>query len=224
MVTMNANAALVSRLNGQVVYDTDLGISWITDTNLSASNTFGLPTNTSLGTYPSDTSGVNGEIQVVGSMNYPAALFWIDAMNSSSYLGFNDWRLPSTLQPDAGCSIQDSLGSRQFGCTGSELGHLHYNEFDATANSSALDGNPAELAKFSDIIGGPYWTGQQASVSGAWMFNFSSGGQFVSPTLSSLLVIAVRSGDVAVVPVPVAFWLFSSGLVGLIGFARKKVA
>jgi len=33
---------------------------------------------------------------------------------------------------------------------------------------------------------------------------------------------AVRSGDVSAVPVPAAMWLFGSGLLGLIGVARRK--
>ncbi|MBI5783055.1 MAG: VPLPA-CTERM sorting domain-containing protein, partial [Gammaproteobacteria bacterium] len=36
--------------------------------------------------------------------------------------------------------------------------------------------------------------------------------------------LAVRPGDVAVVPVPAAVWLFGSGLLGLIGVARRKAA
>ncbi len=35
---------------------------------------------------------------------------------------------------------------------------------------------------------------------------------------------AVHSGDVSTVPVPAAVWLFGSGLLGLIGVARRKRA
>ncbi|MBI3570923.1 MAG: DUF1566 domain-containing protein [Gammaproteobacteria bacterium] len=85
-----ANAALVSRLSGQAVFDTDRNITWLTDANLAASNTFGV-------------SGISG-----GAMNWYKAQDWIAAMNAASYLGFNDWRLPTTLQPDATCSGQTS--------------------------------------------------------------------------------------------------------------------
>ena len=37
-----ANAALVTRLSGQAVYDTDLNVTWIADANLAESNTFGV--------------------------------------------------------------------------------------------------------------------------------------------------------------------------------------
>ena len=33
---------------------------------------------------------------------------------------------------------------------------------------------------------------------------------------------AVQSGDISAVPIPAAIWLFSSGLIGLIGLARRK--
>jgi len=33
---------------------------------------------------------------------------------------------------------------------------------------------------------------------------------------------AVQSGDVSAVPVPAAVWLFDSGLLGLVGVARRK--
>jgi len=34
--------------------------------------------------------------------------------------------------------------------------------------------------------------------------------------------LAVRPGDVSAVPVPAAVWLFGSGLMGLLGLARRK--
>jgi hypothetical protein len=40
----------------------------------------------------------------------------------------------------------------------------------------------------------------------------------------ALFIRAVRDGDVSSVPVPAAVWLFGSGLLGLIGIARRKKA
>jgi len=42
---------------------------------------------------------------------------------------------------------------------------------------------------------------------------------FIAPSMNALLY-----RDVAVVPVPAAVWLFGSGLIGLVGFARSKKA
>ena len=200
-ITVSVNAALVSALGGQAVYDTDRDISWVADANLAATNTFGLSTGVSLGTYPGDSSGVSGIINANGTMNWPGALFWIDAMNTANYLGFNDWRLPSTLVPDNGCTDFDGTlrtDSRGWDCTGSEMGHLFYDEFGATRLTSVLTtGTPTELAKFSNVQSAHYWSGSELSSSNAWDFNFLSGFQrnFSVKNVSNF-AWAVRSGDV----------------------------
>lgn len=89
-ITTSANAALVSRLNGTAVYDTDLGITWLADANLAGSNTFGV-------------SGISILPSSAGQMNWGTAQNWIVAMNNANYLGYNDWRLPATQYPDASC-------------------------------------------------------------------------------------------------------------------------
>ena len=45
VVSLNTNAALVSRLGGQAVYDTELNVTLIADANLAESNTFGITAN-----------------------------------------------------------------------------------------------------------------------------------------------------------------------------------
>ena len=65
---------------GGMVYDDALNITWLQDSNLAASNTFGLPVNTSLPSHPSDESGIPGFISSDGLMNWSGALSWIDAL------------------------------------------------------------------------------------------------------------------------------------------------
>ena len=55
----------------------------------------------------------------------------------------------------------------------------------------------------------------------AWRFDTSSGGQNVMNKRNQLYAWAVRPGDVAAVPVPGAFWLFGSAMVGLMGLKRR---
>ena len=99
LLCSSSHAALISVLAGQAVYDTDLDITWVADANLVLSNSFGLPFSTNLGPHPSDNSIYDGIIQTFGGMTWPGALFFIDAMNAADYLGFDDWRLPTTLIP-----------------------------------------------------------------------------------------------------------------------------
>jgi len=215
-VFVSADAALISRLGDQAVYDTDLDITWLTDANLAASNTFGLSTGVLLGTYPGDTSGVSGLINANGTMNWPGALIWIDAMNTANYLGFNDWRLPITPQPDPTCSNPGATG---FDCTGSEMGHLF--NVDGVIWSTA----PGPFSNFvpDGFTGADYWSGTGFDRFNAWRFIFNNGLQATFTKGNALKAFAVRSGDVAAVPVPAAVWLFGSAL-GLLGWMRRKKA
>ncbi|MBI5659432.1 MAG: DUF1566 domain-containing protein [Nitrosomonadales bacterium] len=208
-----ANAALVSVLNGDAVYDTDLNVTWLANTNLAASNTFGV-------------SGVG--ITWDGRMTWNTAQSWIGAMNTANYLGFNDWRLPTTLQPDASCSDQWFGISSGYGCTGSEMGHLFYNELGGVAGSSVLSSGDPDLALFQN--GHPYyyyWSGTEyaANHDNAWSFGTNGGYQYSSNKDSYRLAWAVRPGNsaaVSAVPEPETYAMLLAGL-GLLGFtARRK--
>lgn len=48
---------------------------------------------------------------------------------------------------------------------------------------------------------------------------WSSGGSLLNPTMADSLVTV---SGVSAVPVPAAVWLFSSGILGLVGMARRK--
>ncbi len=203
-----ANAALVSRLGGAAVYDTDFDITWLVDANLAASNTFGV-------------SGIAGS----GIMNWGTAQSWIGAMNTASYLGYSDWRLPTTLQPDASCANQ-AIVSHGLSCSGSEMGHLFYDELGGVAGTDIQITHNSFLSLFSNLQSDVYWSGTEYapdSTNKAWVFGFRYGGQ--DPDFkfgSNLYALAVRPGDIVAVPAPAAAWLFGSGLLGLVGVARRK--
>ena len=204
----NAEAALVSRLGGAAVYDTDFNITWLADANLAASNTF----------------GVSG-IAASGIMNWGTAQSWIGAMNTASYLGYGDWRLPTTLQPDATCANQ-AIVSHGLGCSGSEMGHLFYGELGGVAGTDIQTTHNSFLNLFSNLQSDVYWSGTEYapdSANKAWVFGFLYGGQDPDFKYSSnLYALAVRPGDIAAVPVPAAVWLLSSGLLGLLGIAKRR--
>lgn len=215
--TANVNAALESRLGGQVVYDSDLNITWLANANLAATNTFGV-------------SGISSN----GSMNWNTAQNWIGVMNSTSYLGYNDWRLPVTLQPDASCQNAGFWAN----CTGSEMGHLFYQELGGIFMQSITTTHNANFNLFQNIQDHNfYWSSTTIDMTpagypadlghlySAYFFEFYYGFQGAAATNgNNYLALAVRSGDVTAVPVPTAAWLLSSGLFGLIGVARRKVA
>lgn len=149
-VAGTVQATLVSTLGGQAVYDTSRNLTWLADANLAATNTFGV-------------SGINPG----GTMNWFTAQSWIGAMNTANYLGYHDWRLPTTLQPDATCGY-----SGGYNCTGSEMGHLFYNELGGVAGNSILATHNANLALFQNVQSNIYWSGTEYAQDtyNAWRF------------------------------------------------------
>lgn len=193
-----ANAALLSRLGGLAVYDTDLKITWLANANLAATNTFGV-----------------ADIDANGSMKWDTAISWVAAMNSANYLGFGDWNLPATPVPDSSCTNGNSLpDARGLDCTGSEMGHL-FNVEGVTATAPDL---------FSNIQSDFYWsvTDGDPSPASAWLFSFDDGSQATSFKSFRYSTWAVRPGDVSTVPVPATAWLFGSGLICLFRLAHRK--
>ena len=211
-------------------YDTVLDITWLADASLAASNTFG-------------TAGINPG----GYMTWDIANTWIANMNAANYLGFNDWRLPM-LGPINGSAFDYKLaydgstdrgyyitapGSAHPGSTASEMAHLFYNTlgnvgwYDTSGNETgcvAPDYCLTNTGPFANLQPYVYWSGLGSALStgSAWLFDFSSGGQNVFDKDFHNSAWAVRPGDVSTVPVPATVWLFGSGLIGLLGVARRK--
>ena len=218
-----AQAALIDR-GGGLIYDTDRNITWLADANLIASNTFGLGYNVYLGPHPDVPSGYpSNYLYEDGTATWGAALHWIDAMNAANYLGYDDWRLPSALNPD---------GSEPCGylnCTGGELGHLFYDELGGNANSSILNSEDPDLALFTNFQSYVYWYGEPylpagIGVNNVWNFRMDEGLQGLGSTNGqNLYVMAVRDGDVvaAAIPEPSTYAMFLAGL-GLIGFMASR--
>ena len=69
-----------------------------------------------------------------------------------------------------------------------------------------------------------YWssTPYVTDFQGSWAFGFFSGVQTTDAAQLTEYAWAVHDGDIGAVPIPAAFWLLSSGLIGLIGFTRRK--
>jgi hypothetical protein len=176
-------------------YDPNLDITWLADANAGAGSAFDDELST--------TDGV---------MTWANANAWAASLTLG---GMSDWRLPTTLNLDSTCD--SPVNSTGFNCTGSEMGYLYYEE--------GITG--AAPGPFSNLQSSLYWSGTEFVLdpTKAWFFNFFSGIQISTPKFAGLFAWAVHSGDVpAVVPVPAAVWLFGSGLLGLVGMARRKKA
>ncbi len=209
-VATGAQAALINR-GGGMVYDDVLNITWLSDWNYAQTSNYA----------------------AFGRMTQPDAHDWAQAL---LYGGYDDWRLPSTGQPDASCSATHEPGFGfptqylGFNCTGSEMGHLFYADLGGNAGESVHDATGdtaqeiANFAMFVNVHSFNYWSGTiPDSFAGLrWTFSMFDGEQDTTGANGSTLrAVAVRPGDVVnqvSAPPTLALLLL---LLGLAALARR---
>jgi len=213
LLPLTSHAALVGRLAAteggtdyQAYYDDVADLTWLTDAN-----------------YARTTDYANG-----GQMQWDDAMDWVSGLNISGVTG---WRLPETLQPDASCSgfFSDTNTSYGYNCLGSEMGNMFFNVLGGAEGTSIVDTHNSNYDLFTNIqtsLFAQYWSSTEYvpdnNGTTAWYFNFENSHQFRDYKVDRGFAWAVQSGDVSAVPVSAAVWLFGSGLIGLVGFARRK--
>jgi len=173
-----SNAALQSRAGGQAYYDTVLDITWIANANAAAGSIYD-----------------DGFSTSDGRMSWASAQLWVTSLNTGSYLGATNWRLPITAQPDPSCAGQYDPGSPfdvqgySVGCTGSEMGHLY--------NVDSITGPTP--GPFVNVKLDYYWSDTTVvySTGSAWTLSFQNGSQNSSnKTAFFNYAWAVRDGDI----------------------------
>jgi len=197
VLSTNVNAELLERLGGQAVYDTDLDITWLT--------------NSSNGMWWTDAKTWAAGLLIDGYAGWRLpTTFTVDSSCTTDTAG----TIPATNTADG------------YNCIGSELGHLFYNELGGTAGNTILSSTDLDAALFSiDPSGLVLWSDTGYTINpdfNAFYYNFSNGTQGGSIKAVGYSALAVYDGDVSAVPVPSAVWLLSSGILGLISFTRRK--
>jgi hypothetical protein len=215
-----AQAALVDR-GGGLIYDTDLNVTWLQDTNYA------------------QTSGYDAD----GLMTWSQATTW--AANLSYYdsvrnVTYTDWRLPTTTDTGtSGCNYAYSGTDCGYNVNpaSSEMAHLYFTELgnlSAYTTSGAFRGGSIGVnwglvnkGSFVNFQSNYYWsgTGYAPDPSYAWSFYTVSGNQDynikANRFFASFYALAVRPGDVAAVPEAQTYALMLAGL-GLVGAAVRR--
>ena len=131
--------------------------------------------------------------------------------------GVSGWRLPYlSVAVGADPLTRNPINCRsatELACRDNELGYMFFHN---------LSGNP-DLAPFPTLLSKNQWSGSWDDSHYAWIFyeGFQGVGR---KEIYEFYSLAVHSGNVGAVPIPSAVWLFGTGLLGLVGIARRKKA
>ena len=213
LVSVQVDAALISRLGGLAYYDDVADLTWLADANAGAGST-----------YDDGISNADGLISWSNANDWAASLT-ID--------GVSGWRLPDTIDVgNDGRTYTNVYEGVDYGyniTTHSEMSNMFYNVlgntaiFDTAGTFQSIFGL-TNIGPFSNLQSNFYWSATEYAPDAddaAWGFRMSSGVQARNPKELGYSTWAVQSGDVSAVPTPSALLLFLTGILGL-GITRFR--
>jgi len=218
----------------EAYYDTVLDITWLGDANYA-------------GTTTGVTAGVTMEwgaanAWVAGLNPYDSGIMgWrLPMMIETGPTGCIGGIFEHYNGEDCGYNVKTTSGSPPYptDTVYSEMASMYYDTLgnlawmDTSGNESQPGWGLTNTALFDNLQNNAYWSGTEMTPCcfpyndySAWYFKFTGGSQYFSrkEDAAPFHVWAVHDGDVGAVPIPAAVWLFGSGLIGLVGLARRKV-
>jgi hypothetical protein len=163
---------------------------------------------------------------------------WHEAMAWASGLtlgGVSGWRLPyisvaagvGPLPEEHPALPIDCSTATEFACRDNEMGYMFFHNLSGSYGQSILESEDPDLDLFPTLREKAYWSRTEVDTWRVWGFNFGYGSQGVGEKypdngFNITTSWAVHSGDIHPIPIPAAIWLFGSGLMGLVGIARRR--
>ena len=141
-------------------------------------------------------------------LTWDGAKSWASALTVGTFSG---WSLPAA---DPVCGLA-------YNCTNSQMGELYY-----TALGNPAGGPLSNTGPFKDLLLYFYWSGTEyAPIPGyAWGFHTGNGDGYQTANLKNRdrYALAVRPGDLVLVPEPGTVALLLSGLAGVMVMRRRR--
>lgn len=176
--------------DGKTVYDPMTNITWLTNANVAATNTFGLPRCT-------DPATPSLCIAQDGAMTWSSAMQLLANMNGAAYLGQTNWQAPPV---DPSCP--------GYNCDGSQnpMGNLFYDQLGFQKGMNAVTVPDIKIGPFHNIQPYLYWTCEGATIQSPcqadgpapnfeWSYSFGSGFQGTDLLANDLFVTVYFVGQ-----------------------------
>lgn len=231
-----ANAALVTVDNGQLVDDTTLNVTWSANASLFGTIASLNNSTTFVNALINDSNGqiVNGSSTytltaadfnlTAGTMDWYGAQAFINYLNKTNYMGYSDWRLPTTSST---ATTSDTPPT-----SSSEMAELFYGELGAVSGDAITDTHNSNYSDFTGFKSDNqndglnyYWSGTPGPGRGsAWDFKPWENSQDYDPTSGFFNVLPLMDGQIAAAsaaPEPATLWLIGGGIL-LAGFSKRR--